>query len=537
MRDSLKVLVVEDDLSVRRAMCRLFEADYDVLEAGTIAAALELLEAHEDIYALVLDLVLPDGGGLDLLRALSERGWEIPSVVVSGHLSPTTFQAAMDLGAVRVLEKGSTDNDALREAVALALECGHGTRGSLHGLSLIDVLQMFHYARRNVSVNILGGHPGMVVMEGGEIVHAEVAELTGVEALQSLLARSQASIRTSAISEGFEPTITGAFEGLLLDCLRLVDEQGQTEASASLMPSFYPLSTEPPALPKSISNWSEEGAIQRLGPVLEGTILRLCPGSSAVYLEEGSSPTWLRHRPADGGDDELFSEFMASAMAPSWVWMLRTSPTVVVGCLRVPPDGIALCVTPSLSASTQGQMLAGLRAAQAQLEAMNPKPHEPPVAAEDPPPPAHDTPEDVESATRALTKALQSRGARGIRVSPAGQRDCWVAAGEALDANGPLSHSQWSLAANLLGGALGREVRDSAVISHGLSQLDAIELESEVLLSTESRYLFGRVLPQSSCHLLISCEKIPTIIGPMTSSIRRHRNVHQLDELLASLAS
>ncbi len=347
MRDSLKVLLVEDDPPVRRAMHRLFADDYVVLEAGTIAAAIEVLEAHEDVYALVLDLVLPDGGGLDLLRLLSERGWEIPSVVVSGHLSPTTFQEAMDLGAVRVLEKGTADVDGLRDAVALALECGHGTRGSLHGLSLIDVLQMFHYARRNVNLHILGAHPGMVVMEGGEIVHAEAGGLSGVEALQSLLARSQASIRTSALSDGFEHTISGPFEALLLDCLRLVDEQGQTEASVSLMPSFYPLSTEPPPLPKSVSSWGEEGVLERLCPVLEGTIFKLCPGSSAVYLEPGAPPTWLGQRPAHSSDEGAFSAIAATAQSAEWLWMLRTSPTLVVGCLRVPPGGVALCFTPS----------------------------------------------------------------------------------------------------------------------------------------------------------------------------------------------
>jgi len=539
MESQSKVLLVEDDVGVRRAMYRVLEESCKVIEAASVAEGLQKLEEHDDVQAIVLDLVLPDGGGLDLLQILRDRGLETPTVVVSGHLSPTTFQAAMDLGAVKVLEKGAALHE-LSEAIALALECGTGTRGSLHGLSLIDVLQMFHWARRTVDVVVVGGQPGLVVMHHGEIVHAEAGELVGREALQELLSRNQAAVRTAASVMGdVEQTIAAPFEALLLDCLRLVDEQNHIAGTgrASPLPSFFPVTSEPPSSSGSLSALDGESTLERLVSVLEGTVLRLCPGACTLHAEPGVAPTWLHRRPAD---DEPSEEILAAALnvaqgSDRWDWMLRSSPTLVIGFLRSEPSSVTACITANLSRSTQGQMLAGLRAARTQLDAMMAEPSatDTSVVRRTSMPPSPPAIESVASAARGLLKALADRGALASRVWEPVTARWWCATSHDDNPGGSPSHHHWTLGVDLLCGELGLEVERRGIQCQGLSPTDQ-GLDAEVLMATDEHYLFGRVLPTSRSHLMVACHKVPAMIGPMAASLRRHDKVSQLDETLAA---
>src|ERR1035438_6100882 len=64
------ILVVDDDAEVRWATVRILEeAGFQVLSGGTAAEALELTHRHRPALVL-LDVVLPDGSGVDVAREL-----------------------------------------------------------------------------------------------------------------------------------------------------------------------------------------------------------------------------------------------------------------------------------------------------------------------------------------------------------------------------------------------------------------------------------------------------------------------------------
>ncbi|MEV5899224.1 response regulator transcription factor [Streptomyces sp. NPDC052127] len=92
----MHVLLVEDDEpvaeSLRRGLKRYgFEVDW----VTTGAAAL----AHSDPYDVVLlDLGLPDTDGLDVCRALRERG-DVPIIVISARSDETDRVVGLELGA------------------------------------------------------------------------------------------------------------------------------------------------------------------------------------------------------------------------------------------------------------------------------------------------------------------------------------------------------------------------------------------------------------------------------------------------------
>lgn len=70
---SERVLVVEDDRLSRFGIRDLLEREFEVLEAGTGREALALLEATR-VDLVVTDLVMPEMDGVELTRAIRERG-------------------------------------------------------------------------------------------------------------------------------------------------------------------------------------------------------------------------------------------------------------------------------------------------------------------------------------------------------------------------------------------------------------------------------------------------------------------------------
>jgi FixJ family two-component response regulator len=116
------VFVVDDDTAVRRAIRLALETIKVTVK--TYATAMEFLRDYGQGApgAIVLDVRLPDMGGMELLRRLSERlGYCPPVVVISGHGDIEMAVTALKLGAVDFVEKPFTPS-RLIEQVQLALE-------------------------------------------------------------------------------------------------------------------------------------------------------------------------------------------------------------------------------------------------------------------------------------------------------------------------------------------------------------------------------------------------------------------------------
>jgi two-component system KDP operon response regulator KdpE len=93
-----QVLVVEDEPGIRRILRVLLESEqYRVVEAETAARAEVEARAHKPDL-LIVDLGLPDGSGLDVIRGV--RNWSpVPIVVLSARTMEEQKVAALDAGA------------------------------------------------------------------------------------------------------------------------------------------------------------------------------------------------------------------------------------------------------------------------------------------------------------------------------------------------------------------------------------------------------------------------------------------------------
>ena len=115
------VFVVDDDAGALRSMRWLLESDG--LSVKTYSSAREFLAAYDRGCSgcLVLDLRMPEMGGLELQQELASRGAHPPIIFLSGHGDVPKCAVAMKAGAVDFLEKPA-DAEALLELVHQNIE-------------------------------------------------------------------------------------------------------------------------------------------------------------------------------------------------------------------------------------------------------------------------------------------------------------------------------------------------------------------------------------------------------------------------------
>lgn len=115
-----RIALVDDDLSVRRALPRLLKsAGHDT---KAFASAEELLESEfaSEASCFVLDIHLERASGFELLERLRARGISAPAIFITAYEDDASRDRARSLGAASYLRK-PFDGSALLDAIAEAL--------------------------------------------------------------------------------------------------------------------------------------------------------------------------------------------------------------------------------------------------------------------------------------------------------------------------------------------------------------------------------------------------------------------------------
>src|ERR671912_2536788 len=98
---STTVLLVDDHELIRQGLARAFERDADMTvvgQAGNVADGISAWRTlHPDV--VVTDLQLPDGHGLDVVRAIRATNDTTGVVVLTMHAGDDHIFAAMEAGA------------------------------------------------------------------------------------------------------------------------------------------------------------------------------------------------------------------------------------------------------------------------------------------------------------------------------------------------------------------------------------------------------------------------------------------------------
>ncbi len=101
----MKILVIEDDPSLREIICRSLEKERYITEiAPDFRTALQKT-ADYSYDCILLDIMLPDGNGLDLLKALKEQHKKENIIIISAKDSLEDKVSGLNLGADDYLAK------------------------------------------------------------------------------------------------------------------------------------------------------------------------------------------------------------------------------------------------------------------------------------------------------------------------------------------------------------------------------------------------------------------------------------------------
>lgn len=122
----IRILIADDHPLFRTALAQavaaLDEAS-EVLEAGSLGAALALLDARRDIDLVLLDLHMPDSHGLMGLATLRAAHPAVAVAMISADDEPATVRRALAYGAAGFIPKRS-DGAQLHAALRTLLEGG-----------------------------------------------------------------------------------------------------------------------------------------------------------------------------------------------------------------------------------------------------------------------------------------------------------------------------------------------------------------------------------------------------------------------------
>ena len=107
MEPKQKILIV-DDSEINRAMLKeILGEGYEYLEAENGLRAIEILRRRTDIALVLLDLIMPEMDGFDVLRVMQCYAWqeEIPVIVISAAEDNRSVERAYDMGVADYIRR------------------------------------------------------------------------------------------------------------------------------------------------------------------------------------------------------------------------------------------------------------------------------------------------------------------------------------------------------------------------------------------------------------------------------------------------
>jgi DNA-binding response OmpR family regulator len=114
-----RILIVDDEAEIVDVLAAYFEREGMIVEsAAGVGEALAALERSlPDV--LVLDITLPDGSGLDVLRAASSPESRIPTIMLTGRSDEADRVVGLELGADDYVTKPFSPREVVARVRAL----------------------------------------------------------------------------------------------------------------------------------------------------------------------------------------------------------------------------------------------------------------------------------------------------------------------------------------------------------------------------------------------------------------------------------
>jgi len=117
-----RVLLVEDHAAFRQALTTLLNMhpDLEVIgQAGSLAES-RALALDEEVDVVVVDIFLPDGNGVELVRELRQADPHLSIVILTAGLDPDVHALALKAGADEVCVKAAGIEEIIKAIRGIA---------------------------------------------------------------------------------------------------------------------------------------------------------------------------------------------------------------------------------------------------------------------------------------------------------------------------------------------------------------------------------------------------------------------------------
>lgn len=229
-----KILIVDDEQSFLLSLkdgLKKHEEKFQVLMAENGRKALDILRTTA-IDLLLTDLKMPEMNGFELLAWVSRHKPQLPVIVMSAFGTPEIEARLENYDALQFLEK-PLDLKMLEEGILNGLSAGG--KSFIRGITLATFLQLMKVEQKNCTLKVTAeGPPAFLFIRRGELIDAEVGELSGLPAALEIVNWTDSEIEMDGICRRQQNIINMPMEHLLIEAFKRKDEAAELERSKRL---------------------------------------------------------------------------------------------------------------------------------------------------------------------------------------------------------------------------------------------------------------------------------------------------------------
>ena len=107
MNEKEKILIADDSAMNRAILTEMLGDGYEILEAENGRQAVYIMQTNVDIDLLLLDIMMPEMDGFDVLAMMNKYHWidDIPVIMISAENASSYVERAYDLGATDYISR------------------------------------------------------------------------------------------------------------------------------------------------------------------------------------------------------------------------------------------------------------------------------------------------------------------------------------------------------------------------------------------------------------------------------------------------
>lgn len=205
--DEATIFIVDDDAAVRDSLSLLLEtAGYRIAAFPAGKAFLDAVPARPR-GCVLMDVRMPEMGGLEVQQELQKRRLDLPVIVITGHADVPLAVRAMKAGASDFIEKPYGEETILA-AVERALQLDRASHGGSAAAAVRDRAAQLTPREREVLEHLVAGHPNKVIAYRMSISPRTV-EIHRARVMDKMEAKSLSELVRMALAAGLGASADG----------------------------------------------------------------------------------------------------------------------------------------------------------------------------------------------------------------------------------------------------------------------------------------------------------------------------------------